>query len=164
VAALLPYEVRQAITARILALTPTNGYGAGASGYAQTANDAWREAADPLFPEWEPQTRQHLSFFVDDRDLEDTIGARGHDDHPVMGAPLVVRFLASWRPMSRKVDWDAAGKAGAHLYRHLLADGWTQDFEVQRTTRPITRIPAEDGVIVVEVRVRALYQFSLADQ
>jgi hypothetical protein len=159
-----PQTVRQAITARIAALSPSDGYSSGAVGYAQASTDAWRESEDPLFPEWEPSLRAHLSFFVDDRDLVDTLQTAGTlDDEPVTVAPVVVRFNFRIRGGRKTEDWDAAAEAGRCLLGHLLADGWGPAFVVSRDPRPLTRIPVRgDEFALVEVRVRVLYTLSLA--
>ena len=160
------HVIRQALTARIAALSPSNGYSSGATGYGQAATDAWRESEEPLFPEWEPGTRAHLGFFVDDRELEDTRGAQSTtNDEPIVTAPLVIRFNARIRGGKKHEDWDAAGKAALHVLRSLLVEGWTpESFEVHRSNRPITRIPIPGAeFVLVEVRVIALYQLSLAE-
>jgi hypothetical protein len=167
--AICPEEVRQALAAHIEALTPTDGYSTGAAGYAQMSTDAWRESSEPLVPEWEPSSTVHLSFFVDDRDLENTGRARGivesPHEWPIVVAPVVIRFLFAQRPMARVTDWDGAAKAGRHLLRHVLAEGWQGDgFAVVMDPRPITRRPIGAGDFVsVEVRVRVVYELSLAE-
>lgn len=165
---LLPSQVRQAVTTRILALQPTDGYTAGRTGYAHAAGDAWRAAEEPLFPEWEPTTRAHLGFFVDDRELIDTARSRSTvEDEPIVDAPLVVRFNYRIRGIGKRIaDWDAAGAAGVHVLRHLLAEGWALlPFSIYRDTRPLTRIPVQgDEFALVEVRVRALFPLSLGEQ
>lgn len=174
-----PDLVRQAITARISALVVDAtcltsgplGVASTVTGYAQSTTDTWQEAEEPLVPELEPSTRAHLSFFVDDRDVDDTMRSRStHGDEPLVRAPLIVRFLYRVRPMSnRKPDWDRASRAGRALLAHLLHDhAWTVDLVLQRPNsgQLIRRVPiAGDGdgnFLAVEVRVDAIYQLSLA--
>lgn len=171
-----PDLVRQAITARIAELvvdttcltSGTAGAASLVSGYAQATTDAWQEAEEPLIPEVEPQTRAHLSFFVDDRNTDDTKQSRStHDDEPLTRNELVVRFLYQMRPgANRKPDWDRAARAGRVLLGHLLTDHrWDPAMHLQRPNsgQLLRRFPVAGGeFLAVEVRVDAIYQFSLA--
>jgi hypothetical protein len=176
-----PEEVRQILTNRIADL-------AVVSSYRQGDGDRWQEATEPLVPEWEPATRAHLSFFVDDRDLLDTQRTRSTiDDQPLVQAPMVIRFLYRVRPLRptalddrpKVADWDRAALAGRHLLRELLstsadaggdsddegeADGWTADINIIADPRPMARLPVgtDDQFLVCEVRVRVNYVLSLA--
>lgn len=164
--AALPHEIRQAVTDRIEALTP-------ASAYRHTTADAWREAESPLVPEWEPAAIAHLSFFVDDRDLDNIETHRGRVEDavewPMVRAPFTVRFLYAVRPVvaHQLTDWDNASKAAVALIRHVLAEGWQDLAVITLGARPIARLPAGgdgDPYLRVEVQFRALYELSLALQ
>ena len=164
-----PDLVRQAITAHIARLAvDTSQLSSTTAGYAHATTDTWREAEEPLVPEVEPSPRAHLAFFVDDRDLDDTLRSRSTtDDEPVVKAALVVRFLARMRPgANRKPDWDRAGRAARTLFAHLIPDmAWEPEMLIQRPSsgQILRRFPVGDGEFLgVEVRVDVLYQLSLA--
>jgi hypothetical protein len=156
---MLPEEVRAALTARIAAIPVGT--------YTHDANDAWRECAEPLVPERNPSNAQHLAFFVDDRDLDDTQARQSTpDDEPEVRAPIVVRFLFAVRPHDPKTDWDGAGRAATHVLRELLVEGWSSQLTVNAgASRLITRTPVGRGAwLRVEVRVVVRYILSLAQQ
>jgi len=171
-----PDAVRQALTARIARLVVDSscltsgplGVASTVMGYAQASTDAWREAEEPLLPEIEPSIRAHLSYFVDDRNTDDTLRSRStHDDQPLVRSEVVVRFLYAVRPgANRKPDWDRAARAGAALIGHVLQDyAWGVDLIVQRPNsgQLIRRLPINGGEhLAVEVRVDVIYQLSLA--
>jgi hypothetical protein len=167
-----PDEIRQLLAARILTLVVTDGYSSSSkNGYGHGANDAWREADEPLLPEWEPSVGSHLAFWVDDRELLDTRQSLSVVEDPAnwpeAASPIVVRFLFELRAgTARKRDWDGAARAGVALFRHLLAEGWTDALTVSTTDRPVTRKPLQiegDDWLMVEVRVRVRFKLSLAE-
>lgn len=157
---MFPDEVRALLTARIAAMSVLDSY-------RQTSDDAWRESEDPLVPELAPLPGTHLCFFVDDRTVDDTGTAQSTwQDAPQVWSPVVVRFMFGLRPASRKTDWDAAGRAAVHVLRQLLADGWSEDVNVQRPagSRVVSRSIAEPSDwVVVEVRVQVHYPLSLSE-
>ena len=161
-----PHEIRQLITSRIEALTPSDGFTPGRYeiGYAHSANDAWREALEPLVPEWEPSTTAHLAFFVDDRDIYDSAQHRSGRECPMTVSNYVIRFLFEMRPRYLVNDWDGAGKAAVDLYRWLVATDWTDACNILSTSRPINRAPIGSGEwLAVEIRLDVEFPLSLAE-
>lgn len=160
----LPSELRQALTERIEALVPS-------SAYRQQSYDAWREAESPIVPELQPAPAAHLAFFVDDRNLDDTGRERASvDDGLLAEAPIDVRFWYRVRPVIElaKSDWDGAATAAVHLLRHLLAEGWQDIAVIRPDPSVIRRLPVgtaegSDPFLLVTVRVRALYELTLAE-
>lgn len=155
-----PYEVRQAITARAEALVVSDLY-------RRDTADGWRESSVPLVPEIEPEQLAHLGLWVDDRN-QDTAGLpSGYTadfvDGAYLSAPITVRFCFQLQPHARKEGWDAAGKAGTHLLRHLLA--WdNSEVNLIPDTNLIARgfLQSAPDWVAVELRLRALYTLSLA--
>ncbi len=158
-AAILPDEVRQTITTRIAAITPWSSYRRGTEVFA--------EASEPLVPEWEPATRAHLAFFVDDRDLE-AIEVHGNDENGMLSeAPITVRILYQIRPaLTTKItDWDDAGRCGSHVLGELLAEWPAMAEPIRPERRVLSRRPVGAGDwILVELRLRVVYTLSLALQ
>lgn len=157
-----PAQIREAITNRIAAIVVPDLY-------RQTANDAYSEAIDPLLPEYDPSSTVHLSFFVDDRDIENSENSRSRVDYrelPLVQAPVTIRFLYHVRPMSRKIDWDGSSSAATHVLRELLSEPWDGiDLILRPERRMISRIPLSNDVgefVSVEVRLIALYPLNLA--
>jgi len=157
---LIPYrpdQVRQAITSRIRALTASSLY-AG-------ENDAWRESLDPLVQEWDPNTRAHLNFFVDDRDIdinELTRGTVSRGDAPYIDSQIVVRYLFNLPPKNRVNAWDASMISATHLTSWLIEESWQDEIHVFLDRRPITRIPLDvQDWIAVECRYRVNYFWAL---
>jgi hypothetical protein len=169
-AALLPDEVHAAISARVETLSPTDGYSSdSANGYGHGANDAWRESDRPLVPELAPKNAAHLSFFVDDRSIEDLETRQDvDDDEPEVASTIVVRFLFELRPNCETRDWKASGRAGVHVLRHLLKEGWDSGFVVrpdrQLMQRSFVGSDAGGTWVRVDLRLRVLYILSLASQ
>ena len=114
-----PAEARQLVTTRITTLSPGAGYAQGAT--------AWVESVVPLVPEFDPEPKAHLSFFVDDRDLSLMPSRQGTNGELLVIATHRVRFLFRLRPNSRVADWDSASDAARALWRHLLTEAaaWT---------------------------------------
>lgn len=128
--AVLPDDVHAAITNRIAALVPTDGYSTStANGYAHDANDAWRATDQPLVPELTPNAAAHLAFFVDDRNL-DSVDGYTQDGELLVVAPATIRWLFQIRPYDQIRDWRGSARSGAALLAHLLADGWSGEFNI----------------------------------
>ena len=125
-------EARQLVTARLAALTP-------AVGYAQNST-AWVESVVPLVPEFEPEPKSHLSFFVDDRDMSLKPTREGVNGQLLALSLYRLRFLFRLRPNSRITDWDAASDAARAVWRHLLTESgsWNGDLNLS---------PAEAGFV-----------------
>lgn len=159
-----PDIVHAAITARITALTPTDGYSSStASGYAHDANDAWTASDQALVPEYAPNPATHLSFFVDDRNLESLDGET--EDHEVLvAAPVIIRYLYQIRPYDQVRDWRGSSRAAQALLAWLMVDGWSGEFNVLPASGPLlNRTPVGDGEwLACELRLRVLYSLSTA--
>ena len=118
-----PSEVRQAITTRIAALPVDSSYGS-------TATDAWREAKVPLVPEYDPEPAAHLSFFVDNRNLNLNRSRANASEQLYPRTIWTIRFLSRMRATARVDDWDKADVARVDLWKWLLASGWTTEFGI----------------------------------
>lgn len=119
-----PAAARALVTARIAALTPDVGYAQGTA--------AWVEALVPLIPEFEPEPKAHLSFFVDDRQQSLKRTRANSGEQLLVNTPARIRFLFRLRPNSRKDDWDAASDAARAVWRQLLSESgsWNGDLNV----------------------------------
>jgi len=152
-----PDEVRQKITARISALPVSSLYGG--------TNDAWRESLDPLVQEWDPNTRAHLNFFVDDRTIdhsETTRATARYGDAPYVDGSVLVRYLFALPPKNRVAAWDASAISATHLTTWLLQEVWQGDIHLSLDRRPLTRIPLDvQDWIAVECRYRVAYYWAL---
>jgi hypothetical protein len=105
-----PASARQAITERIAALV--------VSGYE---GDAWTEARVPLVPEYDPEPKAQLSFFVDNRQIT-ILPTRANALEPLLvGSVWTVRFLYRLRANARISDWDGSDAARVALWKHLLS-------------------------------------------
>ena len=154
-----PHEVRALITTRIVAITPLAGY------LHPKGVQAWHESAEPLVPEWEPNTRAHLAFFVDDRFVDDSQQTRDRGSGFIFAeAPITVRFLFESRPMAAKItDWDGAHQACVHILRSLISDPIlaAADIEITPQQNLYSREPAgEQGWLICEVFLMARYTFN----
>lgn len=145
-------EVRQALTARIVALTP-------ASTYYQSISDAWTEAKAPLIPELTPETQANLAFFVDDRDLRLVATRQGGTDYRV-DAPVVVRFLYRMRSTDAVNDWDRAGKAAEALLSWLAAYQNTY-FDLYFQEATLTRQVLGTDKLAISLRFNVIYFLTL---
>lgn len=158
----VPDSVHEALTARIAALTPTDGYSSStANGYAHDANDAWTASDQALVPEYAPNPATHLAFFVDDRNLE-SIDGYTQDHELLVAAPVVVRYLFQVRPYDQVRDWRASSRAATALLAWLTADGWSGEFNVLPASGPLlNRTPVGGGEwLACELRLRVLYSLS----
>ena len=119
-----PAEVRQLVTARIVALTPDAGYSQGQA--------AWVQSVIPLVPEFEPEPMALLSFFVDDLDMSLLPSREVANGELLVSGTLRVRFLIRLRPNSRIADWDGASTAARAIWRHLLTESgsWNGELNV----------------------------------
>lgn len=145
-----PWEVRQQITARIVALVVD-------ASYQQNAADAWRESKNPLIPEFMPEPAAHLAFFVDNRDGQIALTRQNAGEAIRFETPVIVRYLSRLRPDARVSDWDMAQKALVYLIQHLL--GW-QPAEIDLSLSPgayASRVVGADYV-AVELRLTVIYQ------
>lgn len=158
----VPDSVHEALTARIAALTPTDGYSSStANGYAHDVNDVWTASDQALVPEYAPNPATHLAFFVDDRNLE-SIDGYTQDHELLVAAPVVVRFLFQIRPYDQVRDWRASSRAATALLAWLMADGWSGEFNVLPASGPLlNRTPVGGGEwLACELRLRVLYSLS----
>lgn len=158
----VPDSVHEALTARIAALTPTDGYSSStANGYAHDANDAWTASDQALVPEYAPNPATHLAFFVDDRNLE-SIDGYTQDHELLVAAPVVVRYLFQVRPYDQVRDWRASSRAATALLAWLTAEGWSGEFNVLPASGPLlNRTPVGGGEwLACELRLRVLYSLS----
>lgn len=158
----VPDSVHEALTARITALTPTDGYSSStANGYAHDANDAWTASDQALVPEYAPNPATHLAFFVDDRNLE-SIDGYTQDHELLVAAPVVVRYLFQVRPYDQVRDWRASSRAATALLAWLTAEGWSGEFNVLPASGPLlNRTPVGGGEwLACELRLRVLYSLS----
>lgn len=158
----VPDSVHEALTARIAALTPTDGYSSStANGYAHDPNDAWTASDQALVPEYAPNPATHLAFFVDDRNLE-SIDGYTQDHELIVAAPVVVRYLFQVRPYDQVRDWRASSRAATALLAWLTADGWSGEFNVLPASGPLlNRTPVGGGEwLACELRLRVLYSLS----
>ena len=115
-------RVRYLLTERIKLLPVESSYGT-------PGTDSWREASEPLLPEYSPDVWTHLDFFVDDRQ-QDYLDRAGWNDEGVTGQ-IVVRFLVEVLPGDKKSSWDKAAYAGEALRRWLATSGsWSEDLVV----------------------------------
>lgn len=153
-----PEAVRVALAQRIAALPVED------SGYGHLPDDAWHESTVPLVPEWEPENRSHLAFWVDDRQHDDQFPSHSGPNQSVEArSPVVIRFLFEQRPGSRTEDWDGAVVAARHLLSDLLGDD-TDDYTCTSAGAGlIRRIPINlDGGTWLAVEVRIVVQFSFS--
>ena len=145
-------EVRQALTARIVALAP-------ASTYYQSISDTWTESKAPLIPELTPEIQANLAFFVDDRDLRLVATRQGGTDYRV-DAPVVVRFLYRMRSTDAVNDWDRAGKAAEALLSWLAAYQHT-DFDLYFQEATLTRQVLGTDKLAISLRFNVIYFLTL---
>jgi len=143
-----PAEVRLALTARIVALTPS-------SDYYQAATDAWNESKAPLIPELTPEVQANLAFFVDDREMRLVSTRQGGTDYRV-DAPVVVRFLYRLRSTDAVNDWDRAGKAALALL-DWLADYQADAFDLYFNEATLTRQVLGTDKLALSLRFNVIY-------
>jgi len=161
---MLPPEVRTAIIARILALTPTTAGDAAYSGsVAGLESLVWTECLFAITPQNLPDTLAFLCAWVelgDAADLDDR-----PDDATELRQEVAVIWLYPCRNMaeSEATDFNRAWYAMAHLYQHIMGGTWAEtspnDFVVDRAPRSLLRPVrvGNAGHLLCEIRFTVQY-------
>lgn len=134
-----PAEARQAITTRIAELVPD-------AAYLQTAGEAWTESRVPLVPEYDPEPKAQLSFFVDNRQITILPTRANALEQILIGSVWTIRFLYRMRAQDRVGDWDRSDAARVALWKHLLS--WVSEIRLSPSPDFSSTRPLQDWVVV----------------
>lgn len=139
--------------------------------------ESFQEATEPLMPEWEPATRAHLSFFVDDRETEDIDGFRNNAAEGMwIRVPAVVRVLFEVRlgTENAREDWRQSARLASWLLGQIAITEWVPDpdtvcdFMIEAGPRPFRRAPLRDndgeqGWLAIEIRFFVRYPLTFEE-